>query len=128
MKGKKSGQGFYNYSNKEKVVNPSMIDMINASHNKLSETEIQDRLILIMVNEAARCIEEGVVENAGLLDLAMILGTGFPPFRGGLCRYADSLGSDQLYERMDRLQQRYGRRFEVAPLIEKLKQDQVAFY
>ena len=47
-------------------------------------TEIIDRLTLVMLNEAARCLDETVVESAELLDLAMIMGTGFPPFRGGL--------------------------------------------
>jgi 3-hydroxyacyl-CoA dehydrogenase len=49
-------------------------------------------MLLPMVNEAARCLEERVVSDPGMLDLAMVLGTGFPPFRGGLCRWADERG------------------------------------
>jgi 3-hydroxyacyl-CoA dehydrogenase len=53
---------------------------------------LAERLVLPMVNEAARCLDEGIVDGPGTLDLAMIFGTGFPPFRGGLCRWADDRG------------------------------------
>jgi 3-hydroxyacyl-CoA dehydrogenase/enoyl-CoA hydratase/3-hydroxybutyryl-CoA epimerase len=68
-------------------------------------------MVLPMVNEAARCLEEGVVRTAGDLDLAMIFGTGFPPFRGGLCRWADQEGLDSILATLERLESAVGDRF-----------------
>ncbi|HYL04577.1 MAG TPA: 3-hydroxyacyl-CoA dehydrogenase NAD-binding domain-containing protein, partial [Thermoanaerobaculia bacterium] len=73
---------------------------------------LADRMVLPMVNEAARCLEERVVRSAGDLDLAMIFGTGFPPFRGGLCRWADQQGLAQLIATMERLAGAAGDRFQ----------------
>ncbi len=69
-----------------------------------------ERLVLPMVNEAARCLAEGIVASAGDIDLAMIMGTGFPPFRGGLCRWADGQGLERLLEEMDALAETVGDR------------------
>src|SRR6202035_5808403 len=73
--------------------------------------QIADRMVLPMVNEAARCLEEQVVGSAAELDLAMILGTGFPPFRGGLCRWADQQGLDEIVATLERLESAVGDRF-----------------
>jgi 3-hydroxyacyl-CoA dehydrogenase/enoyl-CoA hydratase/3-hydroxybutyryl-CoA epimerase len=56
-----------------------------------------------MVNEAARCLEEGVVRRPLDVDLGMVMGTGFPPFRGGLLRYADQRGVAAIAERLQAL-------------------------
>ena len=69
-----------------------------------------------MINEAARCLDEGIVASPGELDLAMIMGTGFPPFRGGLLRYADYVGVDKIVQRMRDIKG-CGQRFEVAPAL-----------
>ncbi len=68
-------------------------------------------MVLPMVNEAARCLEEGVVRSAGDVDLALIFGTGFPPFRGGLCRWADQEGLNQVVATLERLESAVGDRF-----------------
>ena len=60
-----------------------------------ARTSCEQRMVLLMVNEAARCLEEEIVESAGDVDFAMVMGTGFAPFRGGPLRYADSLGVAQ---------------------------------
>ena len=70
-----------------------------------------------MINEGARCLEEEVVADAGQLDLAMILGTGFPPFRGGLMRYADTRGAGRVANRLQSLADSEGPRFEPAELL-----------
>jgi 3-hydroxyacyl-CoA dehydrogenase/enoyl-CoA hydratase/3-hydroxybutyryl-CoA epimerase len=72
---------------------------------------VPDRVFLPMLDEAALCLEEGLVEGAGDLDLAMILGTGFPPFRGGPCRWADQQGVDSLAREMERLASSVHERF-----------------
>jgi 3-hydroxyacyl-CoA dehydrogenase/enoyl-CoA hydratase/3-hydroxybutyryl-CoA epimerase len=64
-----------------------------------------------MVNEAARCLAEGVVAGPAETDLAMILGTGFPPFRGGLCRWADQQGLANIVAMLERLETAVGERF-----------------
>ena len=73
-----------------------------------SEIDITDRLFHALLNEAARCLGEGIVPEAGLLDLAMIYGTGFPPFRGGLLREAESRGLENVAKRGKVLAERYG--------------------
>ena len=83
--GKKSSKGFYLYKNGKPTGPNPELEKINQKYknNKIDEIEIRDRVILSMINEAARCLEEKVIENREL-DMALIMGIGFPPFRGGL--------------------------------------------
>lgn len=116
--GKKGGRGFYHYEGKEVEVNELLYQAPGVSRSQeFTSEEIVDRLMLVMVNEAVRCLDEGVVENAGQLDLAMVMGTGFPPWRGGLCRWADSLGCEEVVKRIQKLNQQVGLRYEVAPYL-----------
>ena len=102
--GKKTDLGFYNYENgRRHGVNPAIE---SSSHEAtLTPVQIVDRLIDAMVNEAALALEEHVVARPEDVDLAMVLGTGFPPFRGGLLRYADTAGIGVIVERLARRQQ-----------------------
>ena len=100
--GRKTGRGFYIHAtgrkpqpNRELPVTPQS----PASDSRL----LQERMVLLMINEAARCLEEQVVTEAADVDFAMIMGTGFAPFRGGPLRYADALGAATLVAAMDRL-------------------------
>jgi 3-hydroxyacyl-CoA dehydrogenase/enoyl-CoA hydratase/3-hydroxybutyryl-CoA epimerase len=79
-----------------------------------------DRLLLPMVNEAARCLDERIVSEPGQLDLAMILGTGFPAFRGGLCRWADEQGVADLRIGMERWAAKLGDRFRPSAAFERV--------
>jgi 3-hydroxyacyl-CoA dehydrogenase/enoyl-CoA hydratase/3-hydroxybutyryl-CoA epimerase len=81
-----------------------------------------------MVNEAAFCLEDGVVPGPGKLDLAMILGTGFPPFRGGLLKWADSIGLPRVRSLLEELTERFGSRFEPARSIRRLADARGTFY
>ncbi len=90
--------------------------------------EIHDRLVLALVNEAAWCLGDGIVESAGLLDLALITGIGFPPFRGGLLREADRLGLPWITQRLGQLAERNGRRFAPAPLLAEMASGNRRFY
>ncbi|MDA9230987.1 3-hydroxyacyl-CoA dehydrogenase NAD-binding domain-containing protein [Rickettsiales bacterium] len=133
MWGKKTSQGFFNYDKKGKKlnINPKIAEIIKNSalrKSKFFEEDVIDRCILIMINEAARCLEENVVENAKFLDIAMIMGTGFPPFRGGLLKYADNIGIKKLFTKMQKLHKKYGKRFEPAQLIVKMAKDNKKFY
>jgi 3-hydroxyacyl-CoA dehydrogenase/enoyl-CoA hydratase/3-hydroxybutyryl-CoA epimerase len=128
--GKKSGQGFYIYDKNGKNIgaNDEEIDQIILNFNekflikskKSTDKNIVDRCILQMVNEASKCLEEGVVESARDLDLAMIMGTGFPPFHGGILRYADNIGIDLVVSRLEEFAKHYPERFEVSPLLKKM--------
>ena len=112
--GKKTGKGFYDYSFKKKIVNPEVIERINSfsnSKNQLTDHDILHRCLFTMLNEATRCLDEQIVENSAVLDLAMIMGTGFPPFTGGLCKYADYLGLEYVVEELESLARLYGERF-----------------
>ncbi len=81
-----------------------------------------------MINEASKCLEEKIVPKASQLDLAMIMGTGFPPFRGGLLKYADSLKAGTLQTQLTQFKDKYGSRFEPSDLITKLSNNNGKFY
>lgn len=122
--GKKNGKGFYEYApgGRHKKLDPSVYSLLGVSPKKgiLTREEIVDRCILPMVNEAARCLEEKVVLTAADVDLGMIMGTGFPPFRGGLLRYADSRGLPEILDKLKDLNSRLGIRFQPAsPLVDR---------
>lgn len=101
--GKKSGEGFYQYKNGKPVKNKT------ASY--ANAQEVQDRLVLRLINEAAACLREGIVEDKELIDAGVIFGTGFAPFRGGPLEYIKSSGIDQLTQRLAALEAKYGERF-----------------
>ncbi|HEX7078911.1 MAG TPA: 3-hydroxyacyl-CoA dehydrogenase NAD-binding domain-containing protein [Candidatus Eisenbacteria bacterium] len=109
--GKKSGLGFYRYVNgKREGVNPALATLASSSA-ATPASELADRMVDAMVNEAALALDDRVVEAPEDVDLAMVFGTGFPPFRGGLLRHADSVGVGTIVERLARRQQagaRYG--------------------
>lgn len=109
--GKKSGQGFYIYKKGRHIVPES-------SYSAVSTKNLTDRLVLRMVNEAVSCLNEGVVEDADLLDAGIIFGTGFAPFRGGPLNYWRTEGSDNLREKLKELEEHYGKRFHPAEVLQ----------
>jgi 3-hydroxyacyl-CoA dehydrogenase / enoyl-CoA hydratase / 3-hydroxybutyryl-CoA epimerase len=131
--GRKTKKGFYIYDNDGRPtgVDPEVYKVLGlGSPNKNFDTqEIIDRGVLSMVNEAALALyDDKIVESAEELDLAMIFGTGFPPFRGGLLKYADSQGLKKIVERLEAFEIKYGKRFKpTRPLID-LVNNQKNFY
>ncbi len=125
MLGRKTGAGFYKYEGKAQAPNESLVKWRHALHGepegaegpnippnwhrdprlRLNEEAMAHRLILLMVNEAARCVEEGVVDSPQDADYGMILGTGFAPFRGGPLRFADHFGLKKVVDELERLAQ-----------------------
>jgi 3-hydroxyacyl-CoA dehydrogenase / enoyl-CoA hydratase / 3-hydroxybutyryl-CoA epimerase len=101
--GKKSHEGFYVWKN-GKPVKP-------LAHGAAAPVDLVDRMILALVNECVACLRERVVEDADLIDAAVIFGTGFAPFRGGPLSYARSVGVASITQRLTALAQRYGSRF-----------------
>jgi 3-hydroxyacyl-CoA dehydrogenase/enoyl-CoA hydratase/3-hydroxybutyryl-CoA epimerase len=134
--GRKGDAGFYVYDRRRPRLNPALKGLLAEyrrqrgvdTSQRLRRQTIMERTLLAMINEAARALDEGVVSDAEHLDMALILGTGFPPFRGGLLRYADSLGVGAIVPRLRALAVAHGRRFTpCAPLIEMMHDGQ-AFY
>ncbi len=112
--GVKSGLGIYRYEGKRQLGPDEAVYGVlglNPRHRDPELEALAERMVLPMVNEAARCLEEGIVGSPGELDLAMVFGTGFPPFRGGLCRWADGTGLEALADRLERYAEAVGPRF-----------------
>jgi 3-hydroxyacyl-CoA dehydrogenase/enoyl-CoA hydratase/3-hydroxybutyryl-CoA epimerase len=104
--GKKGGRGFYLYDEKGKQLSVDKsvyADLgLKSPSNPLTEKECLERGVFTMVNEAALAlIEDRIVAHPQDVDLAMIMGTGFPPFRGGLLKYADSLGTQYVVQELE---------------------------
>ncbi len=128
--GKKTLRGFYLWSKSGRrgSLNSEMISALTAAPKKKSVSEIQDRLVLLMINEAARCLEKGVIADAGQLDLAMIFGTGFPPYLGGPLRYADALGLKIVCQKLEWLSTVAGENYKPADLLVKKSDACEQFY
>ena len=111
-KGRKSGKGFYTYKGKDKQVDKTVYKLLNIKPEaKLSEEEIALRCMLPMLNEAVRCLDEGIIRSARDGDIGAIFGIGFPPFLGGPFRYMDQIGIVKLVEIMNEHASKFGDRF-----------------
>lgn len=128
--GKKNGKGVYVYENgKRKDPDASVYKLLGLANTHAVEAKVAvDRMVYIMVNEAARILDEKIVATAGELDLAMIMGTGFPPFRGGLLRYADTIGAAAIVARLEELEKKYGSRFTPSEALRRLAAGNAKFY
>jgi 3-hydroxyacyl-CoA dehydrogenase/enoyl-CoA hydratase/3-hydroxybutyryl-CoA epimerase len=132
--GRKAGAGFYLWPRPSRlaaplrrfgrqprrVPNPAAYG--GRPREAVAQAAIQDRLVLLFVNEAIRCLEEGVLRSPTDGDLGAVLGLGFPPFRGGPFHYADSLGLQTVTHRLRTLADRHGHRYEPAEsLVERAR-------
>ena len=147
MLGRKSGNGFYKYEGKTQSANESLTQWRRGLHGdpegadgpvippdwhrdprlRLNETELAHRLVFLMVNEAARCLEEKVVASPEDADYGMILGTGFAPFRGGPLRFAEHFGIKKVVEEMERLAQTDDK-FAPCEILKKHAREGTRFY
>ena len=131
--GRKGKLGFYRYEKgKKEGVDEGAYAALGGSvpteRPGMDEKEIRRRLVTQMINEAARVLQDGIVRTAAELDLAMIMGTGFPPFRGGLLRFADTLHPRAVLDWMRTLHDAHGDRFAPAPVLEELAHADRRFY
>ncbi|WP_282065150.1 fatty acid oxidation complex subunit alpha FadJ [Vibrio rotiferianus] len=111
-KGRKSGKGFYTYKGKKKEVDKSVYKLLNLTpESKLSDSDIALRCVLPMLNEAVRCLDDGIIRSARDGDIGAIFGIGFPPFLGGPFRYMDQFGLKELVEKMNEFASKYGDRY-----------------
>jgi len=129
--GKKGGRGFYLHGakGKEPVVNMET-DKFQLSKDSANfdRKALRDRMVYLMINEAARCLEERIVASPEDVDFGMIMGTGFAPFRGGPLRYADRLGIETIVAEMNDLAARGETRFAPCELLKQMAREHKTFY
>jgi 3-hydroxyacyl-CoA dehydrogenase/enoyl-CoA hydratase/3-hydroxybutyryl-CoA epimerase len=128
--GRRTGRGFYRYRNgKPTVPDRTVYDLAGGpAPREVPAETLQERMVLAMVNEAALCLEENVVRAPRSVDVAMVLGAGFPAFRGGLLRHADAVGIPLVVDRLQRLSDAHGERFRPAESLQKMVRRQARFY
>jgi 3-hydroxyacyl-CoA dehydrogenase/enoyl-CoA hydratase/3-hydroxybutyryl-CoA epimerase len=147
--GRKSKKGFFTYDKEGKKgeVDPSVYGLFltpgsipivksiappaGAEATALPEmpaVQIQQRTVLAMLNEAARCLSDGIIRSARDGDVGAVFGIGFPPFRGGPFRYMDSLGIQIVVQRLEDLNARFPGRFEPAELLLEMARRRQVFY
>ena len=124
--GRKTGAGFYKYEGKTQTANESLAQWRQGAAPK-EDVGLANRLMFLMVNEAARSIEENVVESPEDADYGMILGTGFAPDRGGPLRFAEHFGLKKIAEEMSRLG-KSDDKFEPCNILKKHARDGTRFY
>jgi len=132
-KGRKNKQGFYRYNKQGKKqkgkVNNAVYDYFGGQERlPFTSKEIRQRLQLIMTNEAAYCLQEGIIEHPSDGDIGAILGLGYPPFTGGPFRYLDSIGCAKATKRLNDLSATHGPRFAPANILVRYAEEGKRFY
>ena len=140
-KGRKSGKGFYIYDDpkqkkskpgSKKAINKDVVDFINKAGKKsvkpIEYEDIQKRMCLRMVNEAAYCLHEGILQTPRDGDIGAVFGLGFPPFLGGPFRYCDQVGVATIVNDLKVYQSEFGDRFKPAPNLVEMAQGHKKFF
>jgi 3-hydroxyacyl-CoA dehydrogenase/enoyl-CoA hydratase/3-hydroxybutyryl-CoA epimerase len=127
--GKKSGRGFYVHDGRSRRANDEIYTLLGVPPTDDAKViPIAERCVLQMVNEAARCLESGILRSARDGDIGAVFGLGFPPFLGGPFRYADSLGASQLVGRLEHFAESHGERYLPADILGRLAERGQGFY
>ena len=121
--GKKAGQGFYDYSDDGKRLWPGLAEMYPPAEQQPAQQELIDRLMFVQANEAARCLQEGVLRSVADGNIGSIFGWGFAPFHGGALQFIDAMGPKAFVERARELAAAYGSRFEPAAIVVKAAEE-----
>ncbi len=130
--GQKTGRGFYIYAGKDPIPDhryvENVVNKIGTERREISNEEIRDRLVLSILNESALCLQEGLVANPGEIDMSMIMGTGFPPFRGGPLRLIDQQGVQFIVNQLEYYAETRGARFAPCDLLKEMAASNKKFY
>jgi 3-hydroxyacyl-CoA dehydrogenase/enoyl-CoA hydratase/3-hydroxybutyryl-CoA epimerase len=129
--GRKGGKGFYRYEQgKKKGVDETVYPLFSSTGQRMmiGARDIVERCVFSMLNEAARCLEEGIVSSARDGDVGAVFGIGFPPFRGGPFRYLDTLGIPTVIRALEVLDGRFSPRFRPAYLLRQMAASGSHFY
>jgi 3-hydroxyacyl-CoA dehydrogenase/enoyl-CoA hydratase/3-hydroxybutyryl-CoA epimerase len=121
--GKKAGKGFYDYADGDKHLWPGLKDMFPLAPQQPTQAELIDRLMFAQANEAARCLDEGVLRSVADGNIGSIFGWGFAPFHGGALQFIDACGPARFVARARELAARHGARFEPAANVVRLAQE-----
>jgi len=132
-KGRKNNHGFYLYGNRsgkdKKIVNEEIYAFFGGTkRRKFDIPEIHNRLSLAMINEAALCLQEGILQSPRDGDIGAVFGLGFPPFLGGPFRHIDSMGLPKIISLMEELEKQHGPRFTPAPILRERDAKNQRFY
>lgn len=130
--GKKSGVGFRKFVGKKSkpVADPELnrfLEENRVADEQFTDAEVLDRLFLPMLLEATRCLEDEIVRQPSHVDMGLILGTGFPPFRGGILRWCDAEGAGTILNRLERYRP-LGKRYEPTGLLTRMAESGEVFY
>ena len=130
--GQKNGRGFYIYAGKDKIPDHryvgGVVAKLGGQKREISAEEIRDRLVLSLLNESAMCLQEGLVQKPGEVDMAMLMGTGFPPFRGGPLRLIDQQGIQFIVNQLEYYAETRGERFTPCDLLKEMAAGGKKFY
>lgn len=134
-KGRKNGRGFYLYpaegrwGQKRKSADSAIYSLLGITATPhIEHTVIAQRCVMMMLNEAARCLDEGVIRSPRDGDIGAVFGIGFPPFLGGPFRYMDQLGAEKVVQTLRHLQQQHGEHFMPCERLQRMAQQQERFY
>ena len=131
--GQKSGAGFFSYQNKKRKGQPDpelskfVEPYMKETRSELNITEVTHRLFLPMLLEATRVLEDKIVRNVRDVDLGLVFGLGFPPFKGGLLHWADTLGAQQMIEMLKPFEG-LGERMKPTQLLQRMAAENTKFY
>lgn len=118
--GKKAGMGFYDWADEGRQLWAGLAGLFPPAAEQPTQAELMDRLMLVQANEAARCLEEGVLRSVADANIGSIFGWGFAPFQGGALQFINAMGLPAFVARCRELAARHGERFTPAPLLVRM--------
>jgi 3-hydroxyacyl-CoA dehydrogenase/enoyl-CoA hydratase/3-hydroxybutyryl-CoA epimerase len=127
--GKKAGKGFYRHAGKKREFDSYINTLVIKKDGHIyDDSTLINRMVYSMINEASRCLEDKIATKPRDVDVGMIFGTGFAPFRGGLLKFADSEGSKKVVDTLQKFVEEFGARFTPGKYLTKLAEGDGKFY